>query len=60
MKKSLYAILVILLSAIGANALASMLDVSVHKVTIETNDKGSGPNGSSDNTGTRNAVTREK
>lgn len=39
MKKSLYAIIVIVLSAIGANALASMLDVSVHRVTVETNDK---------------------
>ena len=39
MKKSLYAIIVILLSAIGANALASMMDVQVQKVVSETNDK---------------------
>lgn len=39
MKKSLSALLVVLLSAVGANALASKLDMAVHKVSIETNDK---------------------
>jgi hypothetical protein len=38
MKKSLYAVLVIILGSIGATALAAKLDVSVHKITVqETN-----------------------
>lgn len=38
MKKSLSAILVILLSLIGANALASKIDFNVNKVIKETSD----------------------
>lgn len=44
MKKSLYAVVVILLSAVGANALASLIDIQVQKVVQETNDKGGGAN----------------
>jgi len=43
-KKSLYAALVILLSVVGANALASILDLHVHKVATETSDKGGAAN----------------
>ncbi len=54
MKKSLYAIVVVLLSAIGANALASMMDKTVEKISTETTDgKGTG-NGSG-----KNGITRE-
>lgn len=58
MKKSLYAIAVILFSAIGANALASKLDINVRKVSIETNDDGGSDNGR--NRGVGNGSTREK
>lgn len=60
MKKSLYAIAVILLSMIGANALASKIDVNVKKVSIETTDTTGSQNGTGENDGGRNMVTREK
>jgi len=43
MKKSLSIVLVLLLTAIGAEALASALDHQIHKIT-ETNDKGGSDN----------------
>lgn len=58
MKKSLYAILVIILSTMGASALASKLDMNVRKVSVESNDKGGTDNGRGKGTG--NGVTREK
>lgn len=39
MKKSLYAIIVIILSSIGAHALASEFDINVKRASIETTDK---------------------
>ncbi len=44
MKKSLYAVLVILLSLIGAHALASEFDLGVKRVSIVTNDQTSNGN----------------
>lgn len=44
MKKSLFAIAVILLSSVGANALAAHFDYSVKKVAIETEDNTSSDN----------------
>lgn len=38
MKKSLYAILVIVLSTVGATSWADKLDHNVKKVTVETSD----------------------
>lgn len=60
MKKSLYAVLVIVLSTLGANALAAKFDFNVERVSIETNDKTGNTNGTSDTGGGRNMVTREK
>lgn len=59
MRKSLNAILVLCLSLIGANALASTVDFNVKKVSVETNDQGSNQNGNGDRGG-RNMITREK
>lgn len=39
MKKSLSAILVMLLSLAGASALAAKLDINVRKVAVETKDQ---------------------
>lgn len=55
MKKSLYAILVILLTAIGANALAAKCDVPVKRVATETEDKTS-----NDNQNGKNYNSRER
>lgn len=55
MKKSLYAIIVVILSALGASALAAKIDMNVEKVTIETSDKSG-----NDNASEKNRVTREK
>lgn len=38
MKKSLYAILVVLLSSVGANSWADKIDHNVKRVTVETSD----------------------
>ncbi len=59
MKKSLCAILVVILSALGANALAAKLDINVEKVTIETSDKSGNDNGAGSG-GVRNVITKEK
>lgn len=56
MKKSTYAILIILLSCIGANAWADKLDISVKKVSIETSDK----TGNENFGGKQCASTRER
>lgn len=53
MKKSLYAILVILLSLAGANVLAAKLDQNVQKVVIESSD-----NTGNDNFGGRACGTK--
>jgi len=53
MKKSLSIVLVLILTAIGAEALASMLDMQVNKVVSETNDKGG-----TDNKGGRYCSTK--
>lgn len=45
MKKSLYALLVIALSSVGANALAEKFDMNIKRAVTETADKGSGSNG---------------
>ena len=58
MKKSLYAILVMLLSFVGANAWASKIDLNVEKVN-KTSDFTASQNGNND-TGGRNLVTMEK
>lgn len=60
MKKSLYALLVIFLSIMGANALAEKIDINVKRVAVETDDQGSSQNGNNGNGGGRNMVTREK
>ena len=44
MKKSLYAILVILLTFVGAHALASEFDVNVNKSVSSTSDSTSNDN----------------
>lgn len=59
MKKSLYAIIVVILSALGASALAAKIDMNVEKVTIETSDKSGNDNGAG-STGVRNNQTRER
>ena len=45
MKKSLYAIIVVLLTSIGAHALAAIADVVVEKVSSESFDDSSHQNG---------------
>lgn len=59
MKKSLNAILVIVLSFVGANALASQIDLTVKRVVIESSSTGSGSNANGEG-GVRNMITREK
>ena len=59
MKKSLYAVIVILLSLIGAKTLASHIDQNIHRVSIETSDTNGTTNGSGDSSG-HNRITREK
>ena len=54
------AVLVILLSSMGLNALASIVDIEVKKVVTDTTDGSGGGNGSSNGGGGRNQVTREK
>lgn len=54
MKKSLNALLVIVLSLVGANALAAKLDQSIKKCVIESSDTSATGNGS----GIRNAITK--
>lgn len=60
MKKSLYALLVIFLSIMGANDLAAKIDINVKRIAVETDDQGSNQNGNSGDGGGRNMVTREK
>ena len=55
MKKSLSAIVVIVLSFFGATAFAAKLDSNVKKNVIKTNDDSSGSNGR----GGRNGITRD-
>lgn len=57
MKKSLSILVVILLTAIGAEALASALDIQIQKLVKDTSDAQPGGNG---NTGGRNKATLEK
>ncbi len=52
-KKSLYAILVILLSIIGANAFAAKLDKNVQRVVVESNDNTGNDNHGSKACGTK-------
>ena len=49
MKKSLNVILVLILSTIGMNALASKFDFNVKRNVTETNDKTGSQNGSGGN-----------
>lgn len=44
MKKSLYAILVILLTSIGAEAIASKLDMNIQRVATQTTNDASNDN----------------
>lgn len=60
MKKSLYALLVIFLSVVGANAFAAKIDINVKRVAVETDDQSSNQNGNSGEGGGRNMITREK
>lgn len=61
MRKNLCAIIVILLSLVGAETLAARLDTSVNKVSIETSDSTGSQNGlTGSGGGGRNMVTREK
>ena len=61
MKKSLYAILVILLSTIGASALAEKLDKNVQRVVVESsNDSGNQNGNGSNGGGVINAIVRGK
>jgi hypothetical protein len=52
MKKSLSAILVILLSLIGAKAMAAKIDVNVNRATKETTDATGDKNGGNRSCGT--------
>ena len=54
MKKSLSAIIVMILSLLGAKAFSSTVDFNVQKNTINTLDDTSGSNG----TGGRNGVSK--
>lgn len=61
MKKSLYAVIVVLLSLVGANALAAIMDFNVERVTVESIDGTGNTNGvGSGGGGVVNAVVREK
>lgn len=60
MKKSLYALLVITFSLIGANALASLLDFQVNKVVSETSDAIGDANSRGDGGGGRACTTISK
>lgn len=51
MKKSLSIVLVLILTAIGAEALASALDIQINKIVSETNDIGAGSNGNTGDEG---------
>lgn len=51
MKKSLSIVLVLILTAIGAEALASKLDVQINTLVSETNDIGPSSNGNSGDEG---------
>ena len=55
MKKSLSAIMVILLSFFGATTFAAKIDSNVKKNIIKTNDDSGGSNGR----GGRNGITRD-
>ena len=55
MKKSLYAIIVIILTLFRANAMAAKFDLNVERVANESQD-----NTGNDNAGNDNRVTREK
>lgn len=58
MKKSLNAFLVVLLSLLGANSLASVIDFNVHKSAVVTTDTTSNDNGGERAIG--NGMSREK
>ena len=60
MKKSLYAILVILLSFIGANTWASKFDNNVHSGIMLTSDTSANQNSTGEGGGGRNSHTISK